>query len=96
MLLEKQLSAGDVVTLKLNSGEELIARYEGETADHVKIEKPLALVAGGKSLGMIPWIFLGDGSTVKVNKFAIVAGPMLSKKDAAAQYLEGTTGIALT
>lgn len=95
MLIEKQIAVGDVITLKLSSGEEIIARYDGETADHIKVEKPLALVAGGQSLGMMPWIFLGESSVIKINKFAVVAGPMLSKKDAAAQYLQGTTGIAL-
>lgn len=95
MLIEKQIAIGDVVTLKLISGEEIIARYDGETAEHVKVEKPLALISGGQSLGMVPWIFLGDSTTVKINKFGIIAGPILSKKDAASQYLQGTTGIAL-
>lgn len=96
MLVEKQITIGEVVTLKLVSGEELIARYDGETPDAVRLDKPLALVAGGKSLGMIPYIFLANATTVLINKTAIVVGPMQSKKDAAAQYLEGTTGIALS
>ena len=96
MLIEKSITTGDVVSLKLTSGEELIARYEGEDDLTIKLDKPLQLVAGGKSLGMMPWFFLGSTDIVKVNKMAIAAGPVLSKKDAAAQYLEGTTGIALS
>jgi len=96
MLIEKQISVGDVVTLKLVSGEEIIARYDGETANAIRLDKPLALVAGGKSLGMIPYIFLGDATSILLNKSAVAVGPMQSKKDAATQYLEGTTGIALT
>jgi hypothetical protein len=96
MLLEKTIKEGDIVTLKLTSGEELITRYEGEDAESIKISRPLALVAGGKSLGMIPWIFLAESDTFKLQKRSVVVGPIISKKDAAAQYLEGTTGIALS
>ena len=95
MLLDKYVKEGDVVTLKLVSGEEIITRFEEEGSDYVKISKPLALVAGGKSLGMIPWVFLADTDTFKLQKHAISVGPVVSKKEAAAQYLEGTTGIAL-
>ncbi len=95
MLLENIIKPGDVVTIKLVSGEEIITRFESEGNDFVKISKPLALVAGGKSLGMIPWIFLAAAENFKLNKHAISVGPLLSKKEAADQYLEGTTGIAL-
>jgi hypothetical protein len=48
----------------------------------------------GQGLGMIPWVFLGKDSSVtlaKRNTFFVVE----SKGEAAKQYLEGTTGIAL-
>ena len=96
MLLEKSINAGDVVTLKLVGGEEIIARYDEETIDAIKVNRPLSVVAGARDLGMIPWVFLSSSDSVKINKTAIVAGPMLSKKEAATQYLEGTTGIALS
>lgn len=95
MLFENIVKPGDVVTIKLVSGEEIITRFEEEGSDYIKISKPLALVAGGKSLGMIPWIFLAASDTFKLNKQAVSVGPLLSKKEAAQQYLEGTTGIAL-
>jgi len=94
MLLEKTIKEGDIVTLKLTSGEEIIARYDEEGSDYIKVTKPMALVAGGKNIGMMPWIFLSEVDSVKIQKHAIVVGPVNSKKDAAQQYLEGTTGIA--
>ena len=48
----------------------------------------------GGGLGMVPWVLLGDKDTIVLNKnhvFAMVP----SKKDAADQYVQGTTGIAL-
>lgn len=94
MLIDKGFSQGDTVSLKLVNGDELIGRFEEETDKEYKISKPMAVTLSGTGLGMIPWIFLGNNDKVSFKKdhvFAVVA----SKKDAAKQYLEGTTGIAL-
>jgi len=94
MLINKGFSNGDVVSVKLINGDELIARFEEEDAESVTIARPLALTMGAQGLGMIPWCFLGKDDKIvllKKNTFFVVA----SKKEAADQYLEGTTGIAL-
>ena len=94
MLIEKPISEGDVVSLKLLNGDEIIARFDGETATELKINRPLALTAGAQGLGMIPWIFLAEKETFTLQK-AHVFVMVPSKKDAANQYMQGTTGIAL-
>jgi len=94
MLLKKPITQGTVVSIKIINGDEIIARYESEDADTVTINKPLALTMGQGGLGMIPWVFLGDADTITLQKqhvFFVIQ----SKKDAADQYMQGTTGIAL-
>jgi hypothetical protein len=94
MLLKKPITQGSVVSIKIINGDEIIARYENEDADTVTINRPLALTMGQGGLGMIPWVFLGDSETITLQKshlFFVIP----SKKDAADQYLQGTTGIAL-
>jgi hypothetical protein len=94
MLINKGFSLGDVVSIKLINGDEIIARFEKEDNETITINRPLALTMNGQGLGMIPWVFLGkDGSITisKANTFFVVA----SKGEAATQYTEGTTGIAL-
>jgi hypothetical protein len=94
MLLKKPITSGSVVSIKIINGDEIIARYESEDATTITINKPLALTMGTQGLGMIPWVFLGDSETItlqKIHVFFVVQ----SKKDAADQYMEGTTGIAL-
>jgi hypothetical protein len=94
MLLKKPITQGSVVSIKILNGDEIIARYENEDADTVTINRPLALTMGQGGLGMIPWVFLGDSETITLQKshlFFVIP----SKKDAADQYLQGTTGIAL-
>lgn len=94
MLFQKPLSQGDVVSIKLINGDELIARLEEETTEYVKFSKPLAITVGPQGLGMMPWVFLGEKDTFTLKQshvFTVVP----SKKEAADQYVQGTTGIAL-
>jgi hypothetical protein len=94
MLINKGFSNGDVISLKLVNGDELITRFEEETSDTITINRPLALTFGGQGLGMMPWMFLGDKDVYVLSKNHVFA-MSISKKDAADQYLQGTTGIAL-
>ena len=94
MLFEKPITSGEVVSLKLINGDEIIARYDSETNDEVTITKPLAVHIGPQGLGMMPWIFLGQKETVNVKKNHVFV-MIPSKKEAADQYMQGTTGIAL-
>jgi hypothetical protein len=94
MLIDKGFSQGDTVSLKLVNGDELIACFEEETATEYKISRPLGVTLTSTGLGMIPWVFLGENEKLSFKKehiFVIVR----SKEDAAKQYLQGTTGIAL-
>ena len=95
MLLSKPMATGDVVSIKLINGDELIARLEADDHKGITIDRPLALTMQGGGLGMVPWVLLGDKNSITLTRdhiFAIVP----SKKDAADQYVAGTTGIALS
>jgi hypothetical protein len=92
--VSKNFSSGDVVSIKLINGDEIIAKFEKEDTDTITIDRPLALTMNGGGLGMIPWVFLGKDGSITLRKnhtFFVVE----SKGEAAKQYLEGTTGIAL-
>ena len=94
LLINKSYTPGDVVSLKLINGDEIIARLEEETTEEIKLTKPLAITIGPQGLGMMPWMFLGDNDTINLKRSHVFT-IMVSKKDAAKQYLEGTTGISL-
>ena len=94
MLINKSFSSGDVVSIKLINGDEIIARFDSEDNDSVTINRPMALTMAQGGLGMIPWVFLGKEDAIRLSKsntFFIVE----SKSEAAKQYTQGTTGIAL-
>ena len=65
----------------LITGEEIIARFEEETTEHVKVSRPLAVTLGPQGLGMIPFMFLAEKETFKIkHSHILVSGP--AKKDA--------------
>jgi hypothetical protein len=94
MLINKGVSVGETVSIKLISGEEIIARLEEDTVDYVKINRPLLVSLGPQGLGMIPFVFLAQNENMKI-KYDHIITLNPAKKDAADQYIQGTTGIAL-
>lgn len=95
MLITKtHYAKGDVISIKLITGEELIARLEDETETTMVIKNPLAITVGGQGVGMIPWVLLGDAKKCTLLRSHVVAA-VVTKKEAADQYTQSTSGIAL-
>jgi hypothetical protein len=95
MLIDRGVSKGEVVTLKLVSGEELIAKYVEETAKGHKLSKPMVLSMGPQGIGMIPFAMTVDmEKDITVNTSAVVAIETTEKQFADA-YIQNTTGIRL-
>lgn len=95
MLINKGVSVGEVVTLKLVTSEELVGKLVEEASDSYVIERPLTLVMSAKGLGLQPWLFTVDSDKpVRIPKDKVlVIGATL--KEMSDNYLAGTTGIAL-
>jgi hypothetical protein len=95
MLIDKGVTTGEVVTLKLTSGEELVAKLVEEGPLHYKISKPLVLSMTQKGIGMVPYLFtVSPDKDIKVSKNTVVVMEA-TEKEFADQYLSGTTGIAM-
>jgi hypothetical protein len=95
MLLDLGVKSGDVVTIKLTSGEELVAHLVEERDAFLKVARPLVLTGGQQGIGMVPYLFTVDPErTVKINKATVVVLEP-SDKEAASQYTKATTGIII-
>ena len=57
MLIETPYKEGDTVSLKLSSGEEIVARLEEETATKFVLTKPMVLIMQQEGLGLAPYMF---------------------------------------
>ena len=95
MLISKGVSAGEVITLKLTSGEELVAKLTEETDAYYKLSRPMVIGMGQKGPGLMPYLFtVSPDKDVKLLKTTVtVAEP--TDEAFAKQFIESTTGIAL-
>lgn len=95
MLFEKKYGEGDVVSLKLMSGEEVLGKYVKEDMVAFTISRPVMLTAGAKGVGLAPYMLtVNPDRSFEFNKSAVLShGP--TDQDIAKQYIEQTSGIAL-
>jgi hypothetical protein len=93
MIIDKGVSPGEVVTIKLTSGEELIASLVEETDKYIKVSKPRVLAAAQGGIGMAPYLFTVDPD--KTIKIAIATVVVLepTEKESASSYTKATTGL---
>ena len=95
MLITRGVAAGEVITLKLTSGEELVAKLVEETDDSYKLSHPQVIGMGPSGPGLMPYLFTvsQDRDVKLLKKTVTVAEP--TDKTFADQFIESTTGIKL-
>ena len=87
------LQNNQVYTLKLNSGEELIAKVVQSGGDWIHLEEPVSIAPTQQGMQMIPSVFTADPKEefkLNTNSIAIVA---ITDDSVKMKYLEATTGI---
>lgn len=86
---------GDVVSLKLNSGEEVIGRLEGENEFETTLSRPQAFMMGPQGLGLVPYMF-SVSEDVKIGIRTSAINTICKTVEAVAkQYIKQTTGLVL-
>jgi hypothetical protein len=95
MLINKGVSAGEVITLKLTSGEEIVAKLVEDGAVYYKLKNPQVIGMGPKGPGLMPYLFTVSPDTeIKLQKSTVTVAEATDAQFAK-QFLESTTGIAL-
>jgi hypothetical protein len=95
MLIDKGVSVGEVITLKLTSGEEIVANLVEETATHYKLSRPQVIGMGPKGPGLMPYLFtVNPDKEVKLSKGTVTVAEV-TDATFAKQFLEQTSGIKL-
>ena len=93
MIITKGIAVGEIVTLKIVTGEELIGKLTEIGDDYYMIHRPLVLVMSQQGLGLQQWTFTANvDKAFKINKDKII---MIAEtvKEMSNQYIEGTTGL---
>ena len=91
--MQISITPNTVYTLKLNSGEELIAKVIQTGSEFITIEEPVSIAPTQQGMQMIPSVFTANPKgefKLNTNNIALYAETDDSIK---MKYLEATTGI---
>lgn len=92
-MIQKKYTNNDILTIKLQSGEEIVGKFETEDIGSITLSKPLMLGMTQKGPGWAPVLMTVDQEkplTFAKNCIAITAP---TYHEIAQQYLFQTTGI---
>ena len=95
MLIDKGVTVGEVITLKLTSGEEIVAKLSEETDSYYKLSRPMVIGMGQQGPGLMPYLFtVSPEKEVKLLKNTVTVAEA-TDKSFADQFIQSTTGIKL-
>ena len=95
MFISKGVSEGEVITLKLTSGEEIVAKLVEDGPVYYKLSKPMVIGMGQKGPGLMPYLFtVSPNADIRLQKSTVTVAEA-TDETFAKQFLESTTGIAL-
>lgn len=90
------LEVGKVYTFKMNSGEEIIAKYHCEVTGHyIAVVNPVSVAPGPQGMGLVPSLFTGNPEqsvTINTNNIAMYTE---TDESVESKYIQATTGIAV-
>ena len=89
------LETGKIYTLKLNSGEELVAKVLKSEFGTLQVSHPLSMAMSQQGIQMVPSLFSADLKKVDINT-ASIAMSTEARDDVVKAYTEATTGLDLS
>jgi hypothetical protein len=95
MLIDKGVTEGEVITLKLTSGEEIVAKLVEDAVSYYKLSRPMVIGMGANGPGLMPYLFtVHPEKDVKLFKTTVTVVEA-TDKSFADQFIQATTGIKL-
>ena len=95
MIIDRGVAIGEVITLKLTSGEEIVAKLAEDGPMHYKLNRPMVIGMSPQGPALMPYLFtVNPDKEVKLNKSTVVMAEATDKQFAD-QFIQQTTGIAL-
>lgn len=94
LLVQKPIAKNDIITLKLLTGEEVLATFDNDDGDTITVSKPSTIASNGQGMGIVPWMMTSRTESVDINKSAVIAMAPTDEEIAKA-YTETTTSIKL-
>lgn len=95
MLIDVGYKTGDTISVRLNTGEEVVATLIEENQNQVTLERPMVVARGPEGLGLIPLMVTAEpDARLTVNMSAVIT---ITKTNAqvASGYTQQVTGLAV-
>jgi hypothetical protein len=95
MLIETAIKDGDIVSFKLSSGEEIVARLKSQDDKSYTLLKPMVLIMQQQGMGLAPFMFSVSPDAkfiLQVNSISCVAK---TEDEIAKQYTASTSNIQM-
>lgn len=89
----KENKIGQIISMKLTSGDEVVGKVSGQTADGITLSKPVILAASRDGLAMVPFMMTADPDgeyLFKTNNIMCIVNTNQQVSDA---YFQSVTGI---
>ena len=93
MLKEKICEKGDIVTVYLQTGQEILGKLDSEDDNYIVITKPLTIAMGPKGAAFQTFTVTGDSENNVYFKHGKVITMLKTRKDTADSYTEATSTI---
>ena len=95
MLIDRGVTEGEVITLKLTSGEEIVAKLVEDGPAYYKLSRPMVIGMGQQGPGLMPYLFtVSPDKEIKLQKSTVTVAEA-TDKTFADQFIQSTTGIKL-
>lgn len=92
-MIVKKFNFGEIYTLKLLTGEEIISKLSAVDDTGYTVSRPLVLSMTGQGVAMTPFLFTAEiKGEITIPKHAVIAIASTDKQTAS-QYIQGVTSI---
>ena len=87
---------GEIISVKLTTGEEVIGKLSEDANDKLVLDRPVVLTAAPQGMALVPYLMTADPETqvIHFGKHHVIATSK-TQESLAKQYTQQTTGIAL-
>ena len=94
MLIDVPFKDNDLVSFKLSNGDEIIARFQGESNTGYKINRPMILQLTQQGMALVPYFLtVADDANVELLKNSLVFVHK-TRSELEPAYIQATTGIS--
>lgn len=84
---------GDIISLKLVNGDEIVARLVSDESEYFTVSKPCTVMPSAKGLGLIQSLFTSELNKDIVIEKRHIMMHAITQKEVETHYIQTTTGI---